>query len=123
MTLPVWVSLSLAGAIGAPLRYVVDAAVQQRTRGVFPWGTLAVNACGSFVLGLLGGFVLYHDLAVSWQIVFGSGLCGAFTTFSTFSYETVRLLQSGATGAAARNVVLTLATGATAAAFGLALVS
>lgn len=119
----VWLSLSVAGALGAPLRYLVDGAVQRRSGGMFPWGTLAVNVCGSFLLGILAGLVLHHDLSVTWKVVLGSGLCGALTTFSTFSYETVRLLQSGTMGAAVRNVTLTLSTGAAAAALGLALTS
>lgn len=119
----VWISLSAAGAIGAPLRYFADGAVQRWTGGGFPWGTLMVNVSGSFAFGVLAGLVLHHDLGTGWRVVFGAGLCGAFTTFSTFSYETVRLLQEGAAGRAARNVALTLLTGAAAAALGLALLS
>jgi len=84
----------LGGAVGAPLRYVVDQLVQSRHDSLFPWGTFTVNVVGSAVLGAtaaagsaLGPWVL---------AAVGTGVCGALTTFSTFGYETVRLVQDGA---------------------------
>lgn len=119
MTPLAWFGVAAAGAVGAPLRYVVDRAVQDRTRGAFPWGTFTVNAAGSLVLGLVAGLVLHHDAPETWATVVGVGFCGAFTTFSTFSYETIRLLEEGALDQALRNVFGTLAVAVSAAATGL----
>lgn len=109
------------GLIGAPVRFVVDQAVNSRTRGVFPWGTYVINATGAFVLGLIGGLVAYHGLAHAASAVIGTGFCGAYTTFSTFSWETVRLLEDGTPSAAMRNVAASLAAGLLAAAAGMGL--
>jgi CrcB protein len=100
------------GAIGAPTRYVLDRLVQHRVRGVFPVGTLVVNLLGSAVLGaLLGAGAPPGAVAFA-----GIGLCGALTTFSTFGYETVRLLEDGSVPAAALNALGSLALGLLAAA-------
>jgi CrcB protein len=116
-----WVAFVAAGAIGAPVRYLVDGAVAGRTEGVFPWGTLVVNVSGSLVLGLLTGLALYHGFPEAPRLVLGTGFCGAYTTFSTHTFETVRLIEEGALAAAARNAAGTLLAGLTAAALGLAL--
>ncbi|MDQ1516296.1 MAG: fluoride exporter [Actinomycetota bacterium] len=115
-----WVAFVVAGAIGAPLRYLLDGAVGERTDGVFPWGILLVNVSGSFLLGLLTGLGLHHGLGRTPRIVVGTGFCGAFTTFSTFTYETVRLLEEGDLAEALANLGLTVLLGAVAAAVGLA---
>ncbi|MFN8099180.1 MAG: fluoride efflux transporter CrcB [Dermatophilaceae bacterium] len=98
----------LGGAVGAPLRYLVDLQIQSRHDSVVPWGTFAVNVIGSFVLGVVAGFVAAHPghAWVGWLV--GTGVCGALTTFSTFSYETVRLAQAGSYAAALLNIVLSL---------------
>ena len=111
----------LAAAVGAPLRYLVDQAVQHRRDGPFPAGTLTINVTGSLLLGLLTGLVAHHGLSPRALTVLGTGLLGAYTTFSTFSYETVRLLEDGAVTEAALNVVVSLAVGLAAAAAGLGL--
>ncbi len=115
--------LMLAAAVGAPLRYVVDQAIQHRWSGAFPGGTLTVNVTGSLLLGLLTGLAAHHGLSPQAVTVLGTGLLGAYTTFSTFSYETVRLLEDGAVVEAALNVTgsLGLALAAAAAGLGLAL--
>jgi CrcB protein len=115
-----WAAFLAAAAVGAPLRYVVDGAVAARTGGRFPWGTLVVNVVGSFVFGLLAGLVAYHDVDVVARTVAGTGFCGALTTFSTFTSETLSLLEAGEAGAAALNVGLSLAATLLAAAAGLA---
>jgi CrcB protein len=90
----------LGGAVGAPLRYLADAWVSRRVVADVPWGTLAVNVAGSFVLGVLAA------AAPAWLLTLGGvGLCGALTTFSTFSFESVRLLEQGRTGWAVLNVL------------------
>ncbi len=113
-----WVTFIVAGAVGAPLRYLVDGAISDRARSQFPWGTFVINATGSLLLGFLTGLALYHSFPATPKIVLGTGFCG---TFSTFSFETVRLLQEGAVGTAVRNVAGTVIVGAVAAAAGLAL--
>jgi CrcB protein len=101
--------------VGAPARYLIDRAVTRDS--VFPWGTLTVNVIGSFLLGFLAASAtassLFHFL--------GTGLCGALTTYSTFGYETVRLLQDGARQRALSNVVVSILAGLAAAYGGLAL--
>ena len=81
----------LGGAIGAPVRYLVDRAVQLRHDTPFPWGTLVVNVLGCFVLGALAGAGTAESGPVF--AVLGTGFCGALTTYSTFSYETLRLVE------------------------------
>ncbi len=92
----------IAGAIGAPARYLVDELVKGRYPGVFPWGTFVINVTGSLILGVVTGLALYHGLGPIPKTAIGVGFCGAFTTFSTFSYETVRLVESGSLGPAVR---------------------
>ena len=116
-----WVGFVIAAAVGAPLRYLVDGAIAERAEGVFPWGTFVINASGSLVLGVLTGLGLYHAFPRVPKVIFGTGFCGAYTTFSTFTYETVELLEEGAVNEAARNAFGTLLVGAGAAALGLAL--
>jgi CrcB protein len=106
-----WVAFVLAAALGASLRFLVSGAVADRTDRAVPLGTLLVNASGS----LLSGFVTGRS------VVLASGFCGAYTTFSTFTYETVRLMEEGDMGHAFANVGATLATCALAAAAGMAL--
>lgn len=113
--------LLVGGAIGAPTRYLVDGAVQGRVGGTFPWGTLVVNVTGSLVLGVLTGLALYHGLGDVPRAAIGTGFCGAYTTFSTYSYETVRLLEAGEVGPAAANAFGSIAVGLLAAGIGLAL--
>ncbi|HEX5266827.1 MAG TPA: fluoride efflux transporter CrcB [Acidimicrobiales bacterium] len=93
-----------AGAVGAPARFLVDAWMGDRTVGPFPWGTFVVNVSGSFVLGVLTGLVLYHGFPQTPKVIVGTGFCGSYTTFSSFSFETVRLLEEGAHLEAAANV-------------------
>lgn len=99
------------GAVGAPLRYVTDRLVQRRRDQVFPWGTLIVNVVGSLVLGVLLGASATGVLPGWVTPLAGVGFCGALTTFSTFSFETLRLLEDGAPLKAAANVVANLVAG------------
>jgi len=98
--------LVLAGAVvGAPLRYLSDRMVQSRHDSVFPWGTFAVNIVGCFILGLLTGAVSEGAASAHVQLLVGTGLCGALTTYSTFSFETLRLAEQGTGLYAAANVI------------------
>lgn len=103
----VWAGVALCGGLGSVLRFVVDGAVLRRVSSGLPVGTLVVNLSGAFVLGLLDGLVLSHDAA----LVVGTGVIGAYTTFSTWMLETQRLAEERRLGAAAVNVVLSLAGG------------
>ncbi|MGV9719996.1 fluoride efflux transporter CrcB [Nocardia beijingensis] len=99
----------VGGAIGAPLRYLIDRAVQDRRDSLFPWGTFAVNVIGCLVLGALSG--AGTALSSPLFVLLGTGFCGALTTYSTFSYETVRLAERGAYFYAVTNVVVSVSTG------------
>jgi CrcB protein len=114
-------ALAVASAVGAVCRYALDRAVQSRHDRVFPFGTLTVNAVGSLLLGLLFGVVEHHGLDPDVRTVLGTGFCGAFTTFSTWGYETVRLVEDGALLEAFGNVAVSLIVGLAAAAAGLGL--
>jgi CrcB protein len=100
-----WLLVIVGAAIGAPLRYLTDRAVQVRHDTVFPWGTFVVNMAGSLLLGLLTGAVAAGAASSQVQLFVGTGLCGALTTYSTFGYETLRLAEDGAKFYAAANVV------------------
>jgi len=113
--------LAVAGALGAPVRYLLDGFVQDRTESVMPLGTLVINVSGSFLLGVLAGLALYHAFPSTPKAILGAGFCGAYTTFSTFTHETVRLAEERAFGTAARNVLASLVLPALAAGAGLAL--
>jgi CrcB protein len=110
--------IAVAGAVGAPARYLLDGYVQARARGELPLGTLVINVTGSLVLGFLTGLALYHGFPATPKTVLGTGFCGAYTTFSTFTYETVRLAEEREFAGAAKNVVASLFLPALAAAAG-----
>lgn len=117
----VWLGLAVAGAIGAPTRFLLDGFVQDHTSGAFPWGTFVINMSGSLLLGFLTGLGLYHAFPSTPKAVLGTGFCGAYTTFSTWTFETIRLLEEGAVRDAMLNAGMSLLVGMAAAATGLAL--
>ena len=121
MTDTTWLVFLVAAAVGAPARYVVDGLVQDRTDGPFPWGTFVVNVSGCLVFGAISGLGLYHGLAMTPRTVLGTGGMGAYTTFSTFTFETVRLAEEGAVNEALRNAAASFVVGLAAASAGLAL--
>lgn len=99
----------VGGMLGAPLRYLTDRAVQVRHDTLFPWGTFSVNVAGCLILGVLTGAGL--SLPAPWLALLGTGLCGALTTYSTFSYETITLVEQRAYFYAAMNAVVSIVTG------------
>jgi CrcB protein len=106
-----WVLVIVGGMVGAPLRYLTDHAVRSRYDTVFPWGTFAVNVVGCLILGLLTGAAVAGAASSHLQLLLGTGLCGALTTYSTFSFETLRLAEDGARLYAAANVIASVAVG------------
>lgn len=116
-----WVLVVVGGMVGAPLRYLTDRAVQSRHDSVFPWGTFAVNVTGCLVLGVLTGAAVAGAAGSHLRLLLGTGLCGALTTYSTFSYESLRLAETGARLYAAVNVLASVAAGLGAAFLGGAL--
>jgi CrcB protein len=104
-------AVAAAGAIGALARWGVSSWIGQRFPD-FPWGTLLVNVSGSFLLGFL--FVVLTERTTgtpALRVALTTGLMGAYTTFSTFSLETMRLVEDGATGQAALNIAANLGLG------------
>ncbi|GHH92948.1 fluoride efflux transporter CrcB [Streptomyces capillispiralis] len=106
-----WLLVVAGAAVGAPLRYLTDRAVQARHDTLFPWGTFTVNVVGCLVLGVLTGAVSYGAASDSVRLLVGTGFCGALTTYSTFSYETLRLAGTGARLFAAVNVAASVVAG------------
>ena len=96
----------LGGMLGAPLRYLTDRAMQSRHDSLFPWGTFTVNLAGCLVLGVISG----AGIALSGPVyaLVGTGFCGALTTYSTFSYESLRLVEQKAYFYAAMNVTVSV---------------
>ena len=111
--------VSLGASFGAVSRYLVDQAVTRRRAVAFPAGTWVINITGSFVLSLLTGLAAHHGLPVDVVTVVGTGVCGGYTTFSTFSYETLRLTEDGSGLLGLGNIAASLAVGLAAAALGL----
>jgi CrcB protein len=106
------VAIGIAGALGALARYGLDGVVSRRFPSPFPWGTFAVNMSGAFVLGFLMTLMTEQLTTASWlRSALTIGLLGAYTTFSTLSYETYRLLEDGAVGLAAANMLGSAAVG------------
>jgi CrcB protein len=88
--------LIVFGALGTLARYALQGLIQEHTGSEFPYGTLVVNIVGCFLLGGLAEYALTHlTIPPEWRIGITVGFFGAFTTFSSFSYETVRLFQDG----------------------------
>lgn len=88
-------AVGVAGALGAVARFLTDGVVQDRNSGAFPLGTFTVNCTGSAVLGIVTGLAWYHGLGGRAHAVVGVGFCGAFTTWSSVTWETVRLAEDG----------------------------
>ena len=113
-----WVGLG--GFVGANARYLLGLWVATRYGTTFPLGTFIINITGSFILGLIMGLLDAHVLAPAVRLALGIGFVGAYTTFSTFTYETMRLIESGSLLLATANVVGSVALGMFAAVAGLA---
>ena len=95
-------------------------AINGRISSELPWGTLAINVSGSLFLGFLTGLTIGHRLGPIPKALLGTGFCGAYTTFSTFTYETLRLVEDGEIRQAVGNVLGSAVIGLAAAAAGVA---
>jgi len=108
-------AVAAAGALGALARYGLEGLVSRRAPGAFPWGTFAVNITGAFVLGFVFTVMTEQLTVAPWiRGAVTIGFLGAYTTFSTLSFETYRLAEDGALGVAAANALGSLAAGLTA---------
>ena len=107
MTLVELIGVGVLGGVGAVARFLLDGAIAVRVGRAFPYGTLAVNLSGSLVLGVLVGAALPPRTAE----VLTAGLIGAFTTFSTWMFESHRLVEDNEWGLAAINLVVALLAG------------
>jgi CrcB protein len=115
------VLVAVAAFAGAVCRHLVDVVVQRRTEAALPLGTLAINLTGSLAPGFLIGLDLYRGLDDSTLTVVGVGFRGAYTTFSTFAYETVQRIDDGSLLEAVGDAAASTALGLAAAGAGIAL--
>ncbi len=113
--------LALCGGLGAVTRFVVDGLIRSRVRSLGSVGTILINVTGAFTLGIIAGLVAAHVAQPDWQAVIGTGFLGGYTTFSTTSFETVRLIQQGRIQLAVTLGVLQLVLALAGAAAGFAL--
>lgn len=93
MTALLFLGVAGAGGLGAAFRLFLDGLIRSRSRGSIPWGTITINLTGSLALGLITGITTAHLLPEPAHAVIGAGFLGGYTTFSTASFETIRLLQ------------------------------
>ncbi|MBW5448778.1 fluoride efflux transporter CrcB [Cohnella sp. CFH 77786] len=114
--------IGVGGIAGAYARYYLGKRIDNAAASLFPWGTFVINATGSFLLGVL--FTLHtRDLIPLWTwLLLGTGFCGAYTTFSTFGYEAVKLLERRRLGLAAAYALGSAAIGLLIAWLGMSLV-
>ena len=111
--------LALAGGLGASARLVLDGVIRSRVEMAYPVGTTLINVTGSLLLGFITSLAAGHVLPEEIGLILGAGLMGGFTTFSTASFETVRLIQDGRYGSALANSLGMLVTCVLASALGL----
>ncbi|UXM90474.1 fluoride efflux transporter CrcB [Paenarthrobacter sp. JL.01a] len=111
--------LGLAGGVGAAARFLVDGLIRTKVKTALPWGTILINVSGSLVLGFMAGLMMRGEAPESLYLVLGTGFLGGYTTFSTASLETIRLVQSGRTGLALLNGLGSMVASVAAAAAGV----
>lgn len=111
--------LAIGGAVGTLARYGAGSVAAGWGPSTYPWGTLAINVVGSFILGAVLAFADRAVISPEVRLVLGVGFCGAFTTFSTFSVEALALIQGGQTGRAVIYVTGSVIAGLVAAAVGM----
>jgi CrcB protein len=113
--------VGLGGALGSMLRYAVYLSISVKN---FPWGTFAVNLTGSFIIGIVLALSLKDESFLNnWKVFLATGICGGFTTFSSFSAENVALFQNGKFGIALLYITLSIVLGIAAAWLGFKLIT
>ncbi|MEU5757037.1 CrcB family protein [Streptomyces sp. NPDC047829] len=106
-----WLMVIAGAIVGAPLRYLTDRAIQARHDTVFPWGTFSVNIAACAGLGFLTAAATATTVPAALQHLIGPGLCATLSTYSTFSFESLRLAETGAKYFAAANALISIAAG------------
>jgi fluoride exporter len=117
MSAPAWIGVAILGSLGSIARFLLDGAISSRGSSSFPFGTLAVNASGALILGLLTGVALSGEALV----LAGSATIGSYTTFSTWMLETHRLGEDGQLLQGSLNVLVSVVVGLVAAVLGRAI--
>lgn len=90
-----WLAVVIGAMVGAPLRYLTDRFIHTRSETTFPLGTFAVNVSGCFILGLVVGAAHARAASPELELLIGTGFCGALTSYSTFSHQTLELAENG----------------------------
>jgi CrcB protein len=117
-----WALVAGFGAVGALSRYGVERGIGSPGRGDFPVAIFAINIGGAFLLGVIAALVIEREgISEHWRLALSTGFLSAFTTFSTYSLQTVNLLEDGYAGTAAAYALGSLALGLAAAYAGLSL--
>jgi len=111
--------VGIGGFIGANARYLVGMWVQNKWGASFPYGTFVINITGSFILGLFAALTLKYAWNDHWRLLIAVGFVGAYTTFSTFEYESLMLVSEGAWGRALVNILGSVVLGFAAAFLGV----
>jgi CrcB protein len=93
MTPLVFIAVAVAGGLGAACRLFIDGIIRTRTKATYPIATMVINVSGSLLLGVATGLLIGGVLPQQWHLIVGGGFLGGYTTFSTASFESVRLLQ------------------------------
>ena len=121
MTPLLFLCLSVAGGVGSVLRLIVDGTIKAHAWTTFPVGTMIINVTGALLLGFVTEIALLDILPDAWRLIIGAGLLGGYTTFSTASFESVRLIQQRRYVPALANTLGMLTLAVTAAIAGAAL--
>lgn len=117
-----YLMVGIGGFLGAIARYLVDGWISRRMGALFPYGTFVINISGSFILGLFTTTITERFIVhPHWRLLVAIGFVGAYTTFSTFEYETHKLLEEGSFGLALLNILLSVAIGLVAVRLGILL--
>ncbi len=87
--------VGIGGAIGSMLRYWISTGIQGKFLSAFPFGTLCVNISGCFLIGVIYALAIRNNISPEWRFFLATGICGGYTTFSAFSYESLALLRGG----------------------------
>lgn len=115
-----WVGLG--GFLGANARYLLGGVIAERWGAIFPWATFVINITGCFILGVFGAFAAERPwVNPNWRLLFAVGFVGAYTTFSTFSYESIQLMRSGEMLLATANIAGSVVAGTIATILGIML--